>query len=71
MTLKQEVLESIAKLPDSANLEDIMYTVYVIGKKRAGEEAVERGDFGSFVKKKYEEAMLKESAKELLRNLKP
>ena len=43
MTVKQQVLESISRLPDSASLEDIMYRVYVIGKVREGQDAVKYG----------------------------
>jgi len=31
-TLKQEALKVIAKLPDTANIDDIMYELYVIDK---------------------------------------
>lgn len=31
-TLKQEVINAILKLPDSANIDDIMYELYVIDK---------------------------------------
>jgi len=43
-TLKQEALKVIAKLPDTANIDDIMYELYVIDKVKKGREAVERDD---------------------------
>ena len=41
-TLKQEVINAILKLPDSANIDDIMYELYVIDKVKKGKEAAER-----------------------------
>lgn len=43
-TLKQEVIKAISKLPDTANIDDIMYELYVIGKVKKGREAVKRGE---------------------------
>ncbi|MEK6656176.1 MAG: hypothetical protein AABY58_01925 [Nitrospirota bacterium] len=43
-TLKQEVINAILKLPDSANIDDIMYELYVIDKVKKGKEAAERGE---------------------------
>ena len=43
-TLKQEAIRVISKLPDTANIEDIMYELYVIDKVKKGREAVERGE---------------------------
>jgi len=43
-TLKQEALRLISKLPESANIDDIMYELYVIDKVKKGREAVERGE---------------------------
>jgi len=43
-TLKQEAIRAISKLPESANIDDIMYELYVIDKVNKGREAVERGD---------------------------
>lgn len=43
-TLKQEALRVISKLPDTANIDDIMYELYVIDKVKKGREAAERGD---------------------------
>jgi hypothetical protein len=42
--LKQEVIKAILKLPESANIDDIMYELYVIDKVKKGREAAERGD---------------------------
>jgi len=43
-TLKQEAIRAISKLPESANIDDIMYELYVIDKVNKGREAGERGD---------------------------
>jgi len=43
-TLKQEAIRVISKLPESANIDDIMYELYVIDKVNKGREAAERGD---------------------------
>jgi hypothetical protein len=43
-TLKKEVLSAISKLPDNANIDDIMYRLYVIDKVRKGKEAVKKGE---------------------------
>jgi hypothetical protein len=43
-TLKQEAIKAISKLPDSANIDDIMYELYVIDKVKKGREAAERGE---------------------------
>ena len=43
-TLKQEAIRVISKLPDTANIEDIMYELYVIDKVKRGREAVEHGE---------------------------
>ena len=39
-TLKKEAINAISKLPESANIDDIMYRVYVIDKIKKGQEAV-------------------------------
>ena len=44
MSLKQEAIDSIAKLPDTADLEDIMYRLYVLGKIKEGKDAVKKGN---------------------------
>ncbi len=43
-TLKQEAIKAISKLPESANIDDIMYELYVIDKVKKGREAGERGE---------------------------
>jgi hypothetical protein len=43
-TLKQEALNVISKMPDTAEIDDIMYSLYVIDKVRKGREAVQRGE---------------------------
>ena len=42
--LKQKVIKAILKLPESANIDDIMYELYVIDKVKKGREAAERGE---------------------------
>ena len=42
--LKQEAINAISKLPDSADIDEIMYRLYVIDKVRKGREAVEQAD---------------------------
>ncbi len=41
---KQDALNTINQLPDNANMEEIMYRLYVLDKVRKGQEAIERGD---------------------------
>jgi hypothetical protein len=43
-TLKQEAIRAISKLPESANIDGIMYELYVIDKVNKGREAAKRGD---------------------------
>ena len=43
-TLKKDVLNAISSLPESADIDKIMYRVYVIDKVRKGEEAVKEGN---------------------------
>ena len=43
-TLKQDALNAISKMPDSADIDEIMYRLYVIDKVRKGKEAIERGE---------------------------
>ena len=43
-TLKQEALTAITQLPDAADIDAIMYKLYVIDKVRKGREAVEKGE---------------------------
>jgi hypothetical protein len=42
--LKTEVVNAIARLPESANIDDIMYELYVIDKIKKGQEAAKRGE---------------------------
>ncbi len=44
----------ISKLPESANIDDIMYELYVIDKVRKGKEAAERGETTSIEKLRRE-----------------
>jgi hypothetical protein len=44
-SLKQEAISAITKLPDSADIDDIMYRLYVIDKIRKGESAIKRGEY--------------------------
>ena len=43
-SLKQEALNVISKMPDTAEIDDIMYRLYVIDKVRKGRKAVQRGE---------------------------
>jgi len=43
-TLKQEAINAISKMPDSADIDEIMYRLYVIDKIKKGREAIERGE---------------------------
>jgi len=43
-TLKQEALTAISQLPETADIDTIMYKLYVIDKVRKGREAVEKGE---------------------------
>jgi hypothetical protein len=43
-TLKQEALQVISNMPDSANIDDIMYQLYVMDKVRKGRDAVQSED---------------------------
>ena len=40
---KQEALKTIGKLPDDADMDEIMYRLFVLDKVRKGQEAVEDG----------------------------
>ena len=41
---KQEALNVISKILDTAEIDDIIYRLYVIDKTRKGREAVQRGE---------------------------
>jgi hypothetical protein len=43
-SLKQEALNVISKMPDTAEIDDIMYRLYVIDKVRKGREAIQQGE---------------------------
>jgi len=42
-TAKQDALNTIGRLPDTADMEEIMYRLYVLDKVRKGREDVEQG----------------------------
>ncbi len=42
-SLKQEVINAISNMPETADIDDIMYRLYVIDKVRKGKEAVQQG----------------------------
>lgn len=42
--LKKEAIDVISKMPDTAEIDDIMYRLYVIDKVRKGREAVKQDD---------------------------
>jgi hypothetical protein len=46
-TLKEEAINAISKLPESADVDDIMYRLYVIDKIRKGQNSVLDGKFVS------------------------
>ena len=43
ITLKQEVLESLQNLPEEADIDEIMYRLYVIDKLRKSRKAIKQG----------------------------
>ena len=43
-SLKQKAINVISKMPETAEIDDIMYRLYVIDKVRKGREAVQRGE---------------------------
>jgi hypothetical protein len=43
-SLKQEAINVISKMPETAEIDDIMYRLYVIDKVRKGREAIQRGE---------------------------
>jgi hypothetical protein len=42
-TLKKQAIGAISKLPESANIDDIMYRLYVIDKIQKGQDAFKKG----------------------------
>ena len=53
-SLKQEALNVISKMPDTAKIDDIMYRLYVVDKVRKGREAVQQGEVVSIEELKKE-----------------
>ena len=53
-SLKQEAINVISKMPDTAEIDDIMYRLYVIDKVRKGREAVQRREVVSIEELKKE-----------------
>jgi hypothetical protein len=39
---KQDAIETISKLPDDADMDEIMYRFFVLDKVRKGQEAIEQ-----------------------------
>ena len=44
ISVKEEVLQAVSDLPDNAEIDDVMYRLYVIDKVRRGQDAYLRGD---------------------------
>jgi len=42
-TAKEQALETIGKLPEDADMDEIMYRLYLLDKIRKGQEAVAQG----------------------------
>jgi len=42
-TLKKQAICAISKLPESADIDDIMYRLYVIDRIKKGQDAVKEG----------------------------
>lgn len=42
-TLKQDVLETLQNLPDNADIEEIMYRLYVLENIRRGQQDAQQG----------------------------
>ena len=42
-TLREEALNAISKLSETADIDDIMYRLYVIDKIKKGQEAIRKG----------------------------
>lgn len=53
-SLKQETINFISKMPDTAEIDDIMYRLYVIDKVRKGREAIQRREVVSIQELKKE-----------------
>ncbi|MEI6638403.1 MAG: hypothetical protein WCI64_01725 [Chlorobium sp.] len=52
--LKQEAIRVISALPENANIEEIMYKLYVVDKVKKGQEAIKRGESQSTEELKIE-----------------
>ncbi len=44
LTAKQKAIKTIDQLPDDADMDEIMYRLYVLDKARKGQEAVAQGN---------------------------
>jgi len=44
LAIKQEALRTINDLPDDADIDEIMYRLYVLDKVRKGQQAVEQNN---------------------------
>ncbi|MCX7110604.1 MAG: hypothetical protein NTX45_10850 [Proteobacteria bacterium] len=42
-TLRQEVMESLKHLPNNADIDEIMYRLYVVDKLRKSRDAIKKG----------------------------
>ena len=42
-SLKEDAINAISTLPETANIDDIMYRLYVIDKVRKGQQAAKEG----------------------------
>ncbi|MBN1601054.1 MAG: hypothetical protein JW915_05560 [Chitinispirillaceae bacterium] len=43
MTVKEEAIRAISSLPDNAQIDDVMYRLYVIDKVTRGQTALKEG----------------------------
>ena len=43
-TLKEEIVNAISNLPESAEVDEIMYRLYVIDKIKKGQKAIVNGE---------------------------
>jgi hypothetical protein len=43
-TLRQEAMNAISKMPETADIDDIIYRLYVIDEVRKGREAIQPGN---------------------------
>lgn len=54
MSLKQDALRAISSLPETVDIEDMMYRLYVLKKVEQGETAIEAGETTSLTDLKKE-----------------